>query len=127
MLIPLAEPASGIRVSAASAELSEPWPTLTAMADISIPDDLLELQKAFEAADQAVRAHVEGATAKHGRNWPEEQEAKLQRLRAEQMIALKAVTQHPAIVAARTGGTYRQLHYALKRAAGAQGWEKAGG
>lgn len=92
-----------------------------------IPDDLLELQRAFEEADRKVHAHVEAATAEHGKAWPVEAEVELERLRGKRMVALKALTSHPAILAARAGGTYRQLHYALKKAAGAEGWENAKG
>lgn len=92
-----------------------------------IPDDLLQAQRAFEDADRAVHAHVEAVTAEHGKVWPVEAEDRLEVLRAERMVALEALTSHPAVLAARAGGAYRQLHYALKKAAGADGWENAKG
>ncbi|NEA53533.1 hypothetical protein G3I60_05030 [Streptomyces sp. SID13666] len=91
-----------------------------------LPPDLVALQAAFERAEEAKADFVASIDVPREPKvrvvWTAEQEAELERLRAVALDALRALSQHPVSVAARTGGNWAELNGRLKRAAGARGW-----
>jgi len=98
------------------------------VADIELPDDLVELQRAADRAESAYTSYVQRVSAERRALfadpveraiWPEEQAAEMARLRAAFSAAQAAVDAHPALVGARGAGTRHQTVLALRAAAAA--------
>lgn len=105
-----------------------------------IPPDLHRLQQAWNDAHAQAAGYAAAVEAERRelfpdpdgtwnldqallrRQWPPEREAELERLRAVEAAALKALYGHPATVAAMRDGTWKHISTALKKAT----TEKAG-
>ncbi|MCM2424231.1 hypothetical protein [Streptomyces sp. RKAG293] len=103
------------------------------MPDLPEPSpDLIALQRAYDRAHAAASAYADAVAAERRalhpdpdtgwdpkqaalRNaWPAEQADQLTRLQAERLTALKALTGHPEVAAARYSGTMKSLRARLQ-------------
>jgi hypothetical protein len=91
------------------------------MAD-SLPPDLVDLQRAYEAAHQRTVDYVAARSAEAGAPWAAADDEELERLRAEREAARKALWAHPAHAGIQASGRWPEL----KKAAEAPGWGPKG-
>jgi hypothetical protein len=106
---------------------------------LPIPDDLIRLQRDYDAAHDAVNRYVAEVDAGIGRadqadvdeiahtpgpeeppvrhEWTEEQHAELGRLREVRQVAMLAMHRHPTMVQARTEGCSQQTEQARRKVA----------
>jgi hypothetical protein len=78
---------------------------------LPIPAELLELQRAEDAANEAIRQAVG-----RGGEWCRDRLAELHLLRERYMAAAEEVREHPAMRQARTEGRHHAMELALKAA-----------
>jgi hypothetical protein len=112
--------------------------------DLELSADLIDLQRAYEAAQSAVTAYHDQVRDQRAQQYPDpivrglpawdeeqaalrnewspEERAELERLQEERNAAQKALWAHPAVAEALKSGGWKVLHEALKREAGAEGW-----
>lgn len=86
----------------------------------NLPPDLVDLQRAFEAAHQRTADYATRRAAEAGAPWTAEDDEELERLRAEREAARKALWAHPEHAGIQASGRWAEL----KRAAEAPGWTK---
>ncbi|NUP24159.1 MAG: hypothetical protein HOZ81_50505 [Streptomyces sp.] len=96
---------------------------------ITIPDDLIALQRAAEAVRAELDQYVATVSAERReqypgpeqvverQHWPDELNAELNRLRATWAAATEAVRHHPVMVAALAEGRWHGTLTALRAAA----------
>lgn len=101
-----------------------------------LPADLIHLQQQWNDTHAQTVAYADsvealrraGRDAEPGgelRRWTDEEDAQLEVHRAAESAALKALWDHPTVVAALADGSWKGLHVRLKRATGAEGWPEA--
>ncbi|MFI6446600.1 hypothetical protein [Kitasatospora sp. NPDC050543] len=85
---------------------------------LPIPDDLIALQRALEAARAELFEYSAQVTAEYpGQALPEEQAARLNALREGERQAGAAMRQHPTMREALAGHCHHQTDMALRAAA----------
>lgn len=88
----------------------------------NLPSDLVELQRLYETAHQAVVDYVAARTAEAEAPWVAADDVELERLRAEREAARKALWAHPEHAGIQASGRWPEL----KKAAEAPGWGPKG-
>lgn len=100
---------------------------------LPIPNDLINLRRAYDQAQAEVLAFMAAANAAHHSRgsdvqldveqghhhskWTDEEHAQLHRLRGNCSTATSALRSHPTMVQARANGCVQQTSEALKKAA----------